>query len=651
VLVFGLVHLAPFDPARYFVQFRQGAREEQIRQLRQWYGLDDPVPVQYLRWVRRVATGDFGRSVSSGRELGPELWRRLPWTLLLLAVAWGLAAPAAVGLALAGARGGAGGAVARPVGTGAALVPVFLLASVLVYVFAVRLAWVPILPPFELRLLDPALWRALLVPAVSLAVPVAALAGRQLAAALREGLAAPYARTARARGVPAAAVRRDALRAAAAVVLARPLSLVVASLGALLVVEEVVGWPGLGRVFMRAVAQRDITAVQAALFLLVAVGLAGEVAARQLAVHLAGGDPAGAGGSAAVREAAGRPPTAAARPAPVPALDGSARAAAIVLAGLVAAALAAPVLARFPPDLVLLEEIQLPPSARHWMGTDASGRDLFSRLLYAGRVTMALAAVPAVVAVAGAVVLAGVARWRGPVWEAALAGSSRTLGAFPPLALAMAVAVVVGRIPTALGGVMVAWGLAECLDRVVTLTARARAWPFAEAAVALGATPGRVLERHLGPHLARPLAAEALALVPGFVLLEATLGFFGFSLSPTVPTWGTLLWRGREALHRGDWWLLAFPVAFALATAWACLRLAETLRTPDGPTYVRVVRPGRGPEWAPAAARGTTRPAGRLGVPGDATAVSAADDPPLPAPLSSRSTAASRRWWRRGTIP
>jgi peptide/nickel transport system permease protein len=236
------------------------------------------------------------------------------------------------------------------------------------------------------------------------------------------------------------------------------------------------------------------------------------------------------------------------------------------------------------------------------MGTDASGRDLFSRLLHAGRLTLPLAAVPAVAAVAAAVAVAALAGWQGPAWGDALAGATRTLGAFPPLALAMAVVIVVGRTPAALGAVMALWGLAECAERVAALFARARAWPFADAAVALGAPTGRVVERHLLPHLARPLAGEALGLIPGFLLLEATLGFFGFSLSPTVPTWGTLLWRGREALHRGDWWLLVFPVSFTLAAAWGCLQLAETLRAPQRPTFVRVVRATPGRDWAPAAA-------------------------------------------------
>ncbi len=88
VLAFGVLHLAPMDPARYFVQFRfqqtrPGVREEQIRALADWYGLQDPVVVQYARWLGRAATGNFGRSLTTGREVGPELARRLPWTIVL----------------------------------------------------------------------------------------------------------------------------------------------------------------------------------------------------------------------------------------------------------------------------------------------------------------------------------------------------------------------------------------------------------------------------------------------------------------------------------------------------------------------------------------------------------------------------------------
>jgi hypothetical protein len=90
------------------------------------------------------------------------------------------------------------------------------------------------------------------------------------------------------------------------------------------------------------------------------------------------------------------------------------------------------------------------------------------------------------------------------------------------------------------------------------------------------------------------------------LVLEATLGFFGFSVTPTIPTWGTLLWRGREALHRGDWWLLVFPVGFVWAASWGFGRIAEALRVPAPPTYARSSRLVLGREWGAAAS-----PAGR----------------------------------------
>jgi hypothetical protein len=119
--------------------------------------------------------------------------------------------------------------------------------------------------------------------------------------------------------------------------------------------------------------------------------------------------------------------------------------------------------------------------------------------------------------------------------------------------------------------------------------------------MASGASPWWVVERHLLPHLARWFLAAAAGLVPGFLILEATLGFFGFSVSPTTNTWGTLMWRGRESLHRGDWWLLAFPALFIGAAAWAFRGIADALNEPEPPTYAKVARLDLGKEWGRAA--------------------------------------------------
>ncbi|MGH2376203.1 MAG: hypothetical protein ACRDIC_22400, partial [bacterium] len=169
------------------------------------------------------------------------------------------------------------------------------------------------------------------------------------------------------------------------------------------------------------------------------------------------------------------------------------------------------------------------------------------------------------------------------------------------LAIALAVISVAGRAPVLIGGIFAFCGLPYVATRLRVLLAPALRWPFVDAARLAGESPVRIAERHVFPHLARPLLAAALSLIPGFLMLEATLGFFGFSLTPTIPTWGTLLWRGREALHRGDWWLLAFPMMFVAASAWASLRIAAALGDPPPPTYVATRKLVLGCEWGEAA--------------------------------------------------
>jgi peptide/nickel transport system permease protein len=373
----------------------------------------------------------------------------------------------------------------------------------------------------------------------------------------------------------------------------------------------------MARVLLRGITQRDITVMQGALVVLVAM-----IVAAEAMIRLASGRPAlglAAAASAwpmAPTGARAGPPARLRAPgeaAQVPLLDLTTRVSIAVAVAVVVATIAAPVLARFPPDLVLLDEIQVPPSLRHWMGTDASGRDLFSRLLYAGRVTMVLALASALAAVAAASVLAapaaGTGRWPS-AWEDVGVGIVRTVAAIPAFVLALAVISVAGRALSILGTIFAVAGLVLVFPSLRGLAAGMRAWRFVDAGRSAGASPLWIGERHVLPHLARPLAAAVLGLMPMILLLEATLGFFGFSVAPTVPTWGTMLWRGREALHRGDWWLLAFPMAFVWLASWGFGRAADGLREPAPPTYLRAPRLVLGQEWGTAATR---IPAGQPG--------------------------------------
>ncbi|MDR7419734.1 MAG: ABC transporter permease subunit [Armatimonadota bacterium] len=623
-VAFGFMHLAPIEPARFMIGFRQGVREEQIYRLRQWYGLDDPIPVQYLRWVSRAVRGDFGTSVTTRRDVGPEVWRRLPWSLLLAVVAAVTAWVLAVPLAVVAAGRGLAALPARAVIAVGAVVPTFLVATLLVYTFAVRLTLIPILPPFDLNLLDRALWLGLLLPSFSLAVPMATWLAQRLHVDLVAIRDARYLDVARAKG---ASRRRVVWRHAVGVVtraaLSRPLPLLSLLFSGVVLVEEVFNWPGVGRSFTRALQQRDIPVMQGALFVfaLVTVGL--EVLMR-LALGRLGTEPE-AHAAVAARQARVM------RPSPMPALDGRVKVAAAVAVVLVVAAVAAPVLSRFPPDQVLLEEINMVPSLRHWMGTDSSGRDLFGRLLFAGRTTLGIALGGAALAVFAGLLLTNAqwpppGRWT-PSWQALVHGAGRVVLSMPALALALAIVATAGRGPALLAGLFATMGAAAVVAHLQALQAGAWRWPFVEAAAALGAAPLRIAERHVWPHLVHPAVAAACGLVPGFILLEATLGFLGFSVSPTTPSWGTLLWRAREALHRGDWWLIVFPAVFLAISAWAYTTLADALSSVPPPTYVKTARLRLGREWGAVPAIPQRTPAARR-RPAPAPAVRTVAAPP-----------------------
>lgn len=592
---FGFMHLAPMDPAQFMIGFRQGVRAEQVDRLRELYGLDQPKAVQYVRWLARAVRGEFGTSVVTRREVGPDLARRLPWSLLLAAAAGLLAWALAVPLAVASARGGVLGRAGDAVIAVGLVVPTFLIATLLVYVFAVRMVLIPILPPFDLNLFDRSLWVGMLLPSLALALPLAAVLARQLRLDLAEVLRAPYIAAARAKGASARrTVWRHAARVATRTLLARPLPALSLLFSGLLLVEEIFNWPGIGRGFTRAVVQRDIPVMQATLFLMAVVTVAAELAIR-LALGRAGVEPDAYTHAAARVSSGGRP----SRLAP-PGLRARVAIGAAVL--LVAASIAAPLVVRFPPDQVVLDEINMMPSFRHWMGTDSSGRDLFSRLLFAGRTTLGISIGAAVVAVLGGVVVTsgvgetGDVRWR-RLRLAVVHGAGRVIMAIPVLGLTLAVIATAGREPVVIAAVFAVIGLASVIRGLRVLQVQAWRWPFVLAAQAASAPALRIGERHLMPHLTQPLIAAAAGLVPGFLILEATMGFLGFSVSPTTPSWGTLLWRAREALHRGDWWLLVFPAAFVALAAWAFTAASETLSRPQPPTYIPTARLRLGREW------------------------------------------------------
>ena len=269
VVVFAVLQLVPGDPA--LLMLGVNAQPDTLAALRGQMGLDQPVLARYLHWAAALARGDLGVSLTYARPVAELVAERLavtlPLALLSLVISTALALP--LGL-LAAARRGRGGdwAVLGFSQLGVSM-PSFWIAILLILLFSLTLHWFPAggFPGWGGGI-GPAL-HALLLPALALAVPEAAILARVTRTAVLDTLAEDHIRTARAKGVGRVAVLlRHALPNAlipVATVLGLQISFLVA--GAV-VVENVFTLPGLGRLLYQAIGQRDLIVVQGVVVLL-----------------------------------------------------------------------------------------------------------------------------------------------------------------------------------------------------------------------------------------------------------------------------------------------------------------------------------------------------------------------------------------------
>ncbi len=248
----------------------------EIAAFRQAWGLDAPIWEQYLRYFTAILHGDLGQSMRDGRPALAIVLDRVPATLLLTV-------PALLLKLLIGVPAGVYAALHRNsltdrlVMAGAVAgftVPSFVLGLVLVLIFAVSLGWLPSGGQEG--------WRSLVLPVVTLSLGGAGVLARFTRSAMLEVLGQPYIRTASAKGVPWAAVVRGHAVPNAAIPTVTVIGFMVGSLIAgAVVVETVFSWPGVGRLLVVAVANRDLAVVQCILLL-----VAGTMVASNLVVDL-----------------------------------------------------------------------------------------------------------------------------------------------------------------------------------------------------------------------------------------------------------------------------------------------------------------------------------------------------------------------------
>ncbi len=230
---------------------------------------------------------------------------------------------------------------------------------------------------------------------------------------------------------------------------------------------------------------------------------------------------------------------------------------AVILLVVVLAALLAPWVAPYAPNKLSIVNKLKGPSLAHVFGTDEFGRDIFSRAIFAGRISLLVSlGVVCISTVLG--VLLGVAAGFFRRLDAPISRLLDAMMSFPDILLAIALVAALG---PSLATVILALGItyAPRLARIVRgSTLVLRELPYIEAAVAMGLPTWQILLRHVLLNLASPILVQATFVFASAMLAEASLSFLGVGVSTDMPTWGTMLASGREYMNNAPW-LMVFP--------------------------------------------------------------------------------------------
>ncbi|MBK6470554.1 MAG: ABC transporter permease [Betaproteobacteria bacterium] len=249
---------------------------------------------------------------------------------------------------------------------------------------------------------------------------------------------------------------------------------------------------------------------------------------------------------------------------------------ALVVALVLIAALA-PWIAPFPPSIGELSARLQPPSAAHWFGTDDQGRDILSRLIHGSRITLYVVVLVAVLAAPIGLLVGTAAGYAGGWIDAVLMRITDIFLAFPRLILALAFVAALGPgIENAVIAIAItSWPPYARIARAETLTIRQA--DYISAVKLLGASPVRIVLRHVMPLCVPSVIVRVTLDMAGIILTAAGLGFLGLGAQPPMPEWGAMIAAGR-AYVLDQWWVAAAPGAAIFVVSLAFNLLGDGLR-------------------------------------------------------------------------
>ena len=248
-----------------------------------------------------------------------------------------------------------------------------------------------------------------------------------------------------------------------------------------------------------------------------------------------------------------------------------------VVAAMAATCAAAPLLAGYAFDAIDLSAIRQAPSWEHWMGTDDLGRDLFTRILYGGRISILIGLVAAVIGTGLGSLVGALAGYFGGRTDNVLMRLTDVAYSIPTLPLLIVLAsytqAAAGSMALIIG--LLSWMATARVVRGEVLAIRQMA--YVEAARSLGAGHGRILLRHVLPNTLGPIVVSATLAVGNAIIVESSLSFLGLGVQPPTPTWGNMLMDAQATLATEPW-LAIFPGAAILVVVLAVNFIGDGLQ-------------------------------------------------------------------------
>jgi peptide/nickel transport system permease protein len=244
-----------------------------------------------------------------------------------------------------------------------------------------------------------------------------------------------------------------------------------------------------------------------------------------------------------------------------------------------------------------MRERRQPPSIEHPMGTDTLGRDMLTRILYGGRISLSIGLMATVVGVAIGTLIGSMSGFYGGATDNVLMRITDLFISLPRIFMLIIMALLMRSLEvpifTAYGGVggivlilgILSWTAVARLVRGQFLGLKEK--EFVEAARTIGIGNMRIVFRHVLPNASTPIIVAATLLVAGSIIAESGLSFLGFGVQPPTPTWGNMLNAAQDEMRKGNWWMAFFPGMMIFLTVISINYIGDGLRDALDPRKIQ----------------------------------------------------------------